>query len=112
MIIIRPWLFRLLPSPPRGMALWPFVLIRDEADRANIILLNHERIHIAQQREMLVVFFYLHYLLEYLARRTHSTHYAAYRMLSAEREAFENQGSLDYIKQRTPYAWLKQTFTR
>lgn len=66
-------------------------------------LLNHERIHTAQQREMLFVFFYVAYLLEWLLRLPMRGN--AYRNISFEREAYANQRDPDYLSHRRCYAW-------
>lgn len=68
-------------------------------------LINHERIHTAQILEMGIVGFYLWYLVEWLVRLVR--HGNAYRRLSMEREAYENQRDLDYLKHRRHYAWRK-----
>ncbi len=68
-------------------------------------LMNHERIHSAQQREMLFIFFYLFYVAEWLVRLLMRGN--AYRNISFEREAYENQRNLDYLKTRRHYAWRK-----
>lgn len=68
-------------------------------------LINHERIHTAQQREMLFVFFYLFYMLEWLVRLPMKGN--AYRNISFEREAYANQRNLDYLKSRPFYAWRR-----
>ena len=66
-------------------------------------MMNHERIHTAQQREMLFVFFYLAYLMEWLVRLPMPGN--AYRNISFEREAYANQRDLNYLKSRRLYAW-------
>jgi len=66
-------------------------------------LINHERIHTAQQREMLFVFFYLFYLIEWLVRLPMRGN--AYLNISFEREAYANQRNLDYLDERRHYAW-------
>jgi len=66
-------------------------------------LMNHERIHTAQQREMLFVFFYLFYFIEWLVRLPMRGN--AYRNISFEREAYSNQRNLDYLKTRRHFAW-------
>ena len=66
-------------------------------------LMNHERIHSAQQREMLFVFFYLAYLVEWISRLPMRGN--AYRNISFEREAYANQRNLDYLHTRRPFAW-------
>ena len=66
-------------------------------------LINHERIHTAQQREMLFVFFYLAYLAEWLTRLPMRGN--AYRNISFEREAYAHQRDLHYLESRRHYAW-------
>ena len=68
-------------------------------------MMNHERIHTAQQREMLYVFFYIAYVLEWLVRQPMRGN--AYRNLTFEREAYANQRNLDYLHHRPHYAWRR-----
>ena len=68
-------------------------------------LMNHERIHTAQQREMLYVFFYVAYLVEWLVRLPMRGN--AYRNISFEREAYANQRNLNYLHNRRHYAWRR-----
>lgn len=86
-----------------GITLWPFIVLRekykDSTSPRTKILVNHEKIHLAQQRECLVIPFYLIYLVEFI--------FKGYRGISFEREAFENDDDLDYLKKRKPYAWRK-----
>jgi hypothetical protein len=67
-------------------------------------LLNHERIHTRQMLEMLIVGFYLWYVIEWLIRLPMKGN--AYRSISFEREAYANEGNLNYLKQRKLYSWL------
>jgi len=66
-------------------------------------LINHERIHTAQQRELLFLPFYFAYLLEWLIRLPMRGN--AYRNISFEREAYANQRNLQYLDSRRHYAW-------
>jgi len=68
-------------------------------------MMNHERIHTAQQREMLFVFFYLAYFMEWLVRLPMRGN--AYRNISFEREAYANQRNLDYLQSRPHFAWRR-----
>ena len=68
-------------------------------------LINHERIHTAQLLEMGIIGFYIWYLVEWLVRLVQRG--SAYRRLSMEREAYENQRDLDYLKHRKHFAWRK-----
>jgi len=99
MIIVRiPFLW------VEGMALFPLVLVR--TPRPDAILLHHERIHLRQQLELGVLPFYLWYLIEYGIRRLqYRDHYAAYRNISFEREAFANEQDLSYWETRKHYGF-------
>jgi len=73
-----------------------------------VILLNLERIHIAQQKELLVLFFYIWYVVEFLIRLIISKDYnTAYMNVSFEREAYCNETNFEYIKKRPRWAFLK-----
>lgn len=90
-----------------GMAIWPFIIVRYKAT-ASDRLINHERIHLAQQAEMLVVFFYIWYTLEYIVRLIqYRDSMKAYKNISFEREAFANDADFDYLKKREKYSFLK-----
>ena len=69
---------------------------------------NHEHIHTLQQRELLFLGFYLLYVSEWLLKLAYSRNFfKAYRNISFEREAYDNQNRLDYSSTRCHYAWLK-----
>jgi len=48
------------------MALFPFILVNNKSLLTDAILINHERIHLRQQAELLVIPFYVLYLINYL----------------------------------------------
>lgn len=90
------------------MTLWPFVVVKNHSLKEDAIFLNHESIHLRQQAELLIVFFYLWYGLEFLLRLIqYQNRYKAYRNISFEREAYEKEGNFDYLKQRSAYGFLK-----
>jgi len=91
-----------------GMALFPFVLIRKRELNENKIFINHERIHLRQQIEMLILPFYFFYLLNYCINRfKYKNHDQAYRNICFEREAYKNESNLSYLSLRKLYSWLK-----
>lgn len=71
----------------------------------SVLTLNHERIHTAQMKEMLYVGFYVWYFVEWLIRLLGKGN--AYRNISFEREAFDNDEDLTYLASRKRFAWLK-----
>lgn len=90
-----------------AMALWPFILVREASLKKDSVLMFHERIHLRQQLEMLVILFYLWYVLEYLIRRIGGKgHRSAYRSLSFEREAYSNEKDPDFLKSRPFWNFL------
>jgi len=87
----------------------PFLFVARGFDIRKIpVTLNHERIHARQQGEMLWIFFFIWYFIEYLVRLLiYRSHNRAYRNISFEREAYENAGNPDYLKKRKIYSWVK-----
>lgn len=80
--------------------------------RRNVTLsattLNHEYIHTLQQREMLFLFFYIIYIIEWLIRLIiYRDRLKAYRNISFEREAYNHEADFKYVKSRHLYAWTR-----
>ena len=102
----------IIPRGFSGITLFPFVFLKREEQKSNTVLLNHEKIHLKQQIEMLVVFFYLWYGIEFLIRFIqYGNRREAYLNISFEREAYCNESNFGYIKKRpiwafTKYIWL------
>ncbi len=90
------------------MALWPFVILKHHELKERTVFINHERIHLRQQAELLVVFFYLWYGLEFLFRWIqYKNRRQAYRNISFEREAYAQESNSAYLKNRKAYSFLK-----
>ena len=97
--------------PFRGFTainLFGFIFARKEYEPLAKRTLNHEAIHTEQMKEMLYVFFYLWYVIEWLVRLVqYRNARMAYRNISFEREAYMNQGNMGYLQGRGRYAWWK-----
>ncbi len=94
--------------PYSAMALYPFILVKREEMKQNVILIHHEKIHHRQQLELLIVPFYLLYLFNYLYNLLrYRNHYKAYREIIFEREAFQMDNDLDYLSRRKMFAFVK-----
>ena len=90
------------------MAIFPFILLRDRRMKDNHILINHERIHLLQQAELLIIPFYLWYVMEYLMRlAVYRNKKEAYHNISFEREAYSNEKNLNYLKNRSFWGFIK-----
>lgn len=98
----------LTPRGFRGLTFYPFVFLADKDDKLNKVFINHERIHIRQQLELLILPFYLLYFTEYLFRLIqYKDRKEAYFNISFEREAYKNEKDLNYLKQRSFWRFLK-----
>ena len=72
-----------------AITIWPFIFYRANM---NNIDLNHENIHGEQQKELLIIPFYLIYLVEWI--------FKGYENISFEKEAYKNQNNLSYLNSR------------
>jgi hypothetical protein len=98
----------LIPKGFRGLALFPFVFVKYQDDLANKIMIHHEKIHLRQQLELLVLPFFVWYFVEYAVRLLqYRNSNLAYRNISFEREAYANETDFDYLKMRTLFSFLK-----
>lgn len=97
----------LLPIGKRYGAINIFGILFAKRDmRLSPEVINHERIHTAQMRELLYLPFYFFYVLEWLWRliQCRGDSYAAYRRLSFEREAYAYGPDLSYLPHRRHFA--------
>ncbi|MDD7888177.1 hypothetical protein [Flavivirga sp. 57AJ16] len=105
MVLISKYL---VPKGYTGLTIFPFVFLRSKHSKKDAALMNHEKIHLKQQLEMLIIPFYLIYTIEFLVRLFQYKKWnLAYRNISFEREAYANEFHLDYIKHRPFWQFLK-----
>ena len=98
----------LTPRGFRGLTFYPFVFLADKDDKLNEVFINHEKIHIRQQLELLIVPFYLWYFIEYLIRLLQfRNRKKAYYSISFEKEAYANEKDLEYLKSRSFWRFLR-----
>ena len=90
-----------------AMACVWWIFVRNDV-RVTTNVLRHESIHLRQQKEMLVIFFFLWYGIEWLIRLIqYRNAMTAYKNISFEREAYANQDSIDYLDIRKPFSFIK-----
>lgn len=71
-------------------------------------VINHEKIHTAQQRELLFLPFYVLYGIEWrLKFLKYRSWKDTYYNISFEREAYTHGNDLSYLPQRSNYSWIK-----
>ena len=88
-----------------AITLFPFIISRTQMDAE---VLQHETIHILQQKELFVVFFYMLYGWDYLrGYMKFRDKELAYRRIRFEQEAYSHQATGYYLENRKPYSWKK-----
>ncbi|WP_347374070.1 hypothetical protein [Aequorivita sp. Q41] len=104
-LLVRPQLLR---KNFNGMTVWPFVIIKHQGLKKDVVFINHECIHLKQQAELLVVFFYLWYGIEFLFRWVQfKNRFEAYRNISFEREAYFFEKDTAYLKTRNAFGFMQ-----
>lgn len=96
-----------VPNGYRAITLYPFIFVRNDSDKFDKILINHETIHIQQQKELLVIPFYVWYVLEWLIKVfIYKSFNNAYLNICFEREAYCNEENIDYLKTRKRFSFF------
>ena len=104
MIVISKY----LPKRVIGLTVFPFVFLKQKDMRFNSILINHERIHLRQQLELLVLPFYIIYSIEFCVNWIkYKNVNTAYYNISFEKEAYQNEKDLLYLKSRPNWSFRK-----
>lgn len=104
MLIIIEFIF---PSNFNALAIWPFIFLRGKELKHDAILLNHEKIHLKQQKELLWIFFFLIYFFEFLAKIViYKKPKLAYRNISFEREAYGNEQNFHYSDKKNYWSFI------
>ena len=96
---------KIIPFPGyKAINLFGILFVREGAKISEQDL-NHESIHTAQMKEMLYIFFYIWYIVEWVIRLFKKGN--AYRNISFEQEAYNNEGNLEYLNNRKHYEQFK-----
>ena len=98
----------LVPKGYLGITIFPFIFLKRKELKLNQSLVNHEKIHLRQQLELLVIPFYIVYAVEFFIRLVYFKNWdSAYKNTSFEREAYCNEKDLEYLKHRKFWNFLK-----
>jgi hypothetical protein len=93
----------------QASAMFPIIFVNRNIKSKKVynIAINHERIHLRQQLELLIIPFYLWYFLEYfLYLIAYHDHYKAYRSIRFEKECWKHDKDLTYLSHRKPYNYI------
>ncbi|MFD1768547.1 hypothetical protein [Sphingobacterium suaedae] len=106
-IVSRFWTNFFSGRRAAAVTIFPFIFLLDRICLQDRILLNHERIHMVQALELLVVPFYLWYVIEFLVRYFYYGNFRkAYLSISFEREAYTNETNMGYVKNRKIWSFV------
>lgn len=98
----------IVPNGYLGITIFPFVLLKTKTLLVDAVLINHERIHLKQQLELLIVPFLIWYSIEFIIRLIIYKNWSrAYRNISFEREAYSKESCLEYLNDRKFWSFLK-----
>lgn len=90
------------------MNLFGVLFVRNDlAHKLTSEVINHEEIHTAQIKELAYVPFYLLYGLNFVLNMFTAD---PYRSIIFEREAYENDGNLEYLKTRKKFATFSKKY--
>jgi len=97
----------LLAPKFNAITIWPFILLKDKLLKNDKVLMHHEKIHYKQQIEMLVIPFFIWYFIEFSIRLLiYRNWMKAYFNISFEREAYQNEKNLTYLRDRKFWFFL------
>ena len=97
-----------MPRGYIGITIFPFMFLKYSALKGNAVLINHEKIHLKQQLELLIIPFFIIYTVEFLIRLFQYKKWElAYRNISFEREAYNNEKDFNYLETRGPFNFMK-----
>jgi len=95
--------------PPKDFGainLFGLIIVRKDYGKLTDAEKNHELIHTRQMLEMLIIFFYLSYIIEWLIRLIqYRDRLKAYENISYEREAYGCMHNLTYLKDRQMFSF-------
>jgi hypothetical protein len=89
-----------------AITIYPFIFIHKEYKEDKVIV-NHEKIHLKQQVELLWIGFFIWYVVEFLIKLVkYKNWHLAYRNISFEKEAYVNETNLEYIQNRKFFSFM------
>jgi len=86
-----------------AITLYPFIVSREVMSDD---VLNHESIHIVQQKELFVVFFYMLYAWDWIVGLIkYRDKQKAYFRIRFEQEAYDQMCTEEYLAKRKKFSW-------
>ena len=103
-IILNKW----VPKGFAGITLFPCIFVAHKKWLQNAAFINHEKIHLRQQLELLILPFFIWYGFEFILRLIqYRNKRKAYRNISFEREAYANEANKKYLQNRRLFSFIR-----
>ena len=107
-IVSKFWTIVFSFGKANAITIFPFIFLRYRIFKLVEQLIRHERIHLRQALELGIVFFYLWYLCEFVLRFIRFKNFdRAYRNISFEREAYQQEHDPDYLLRRKLWSFCR-----
>ena len=106
MLIFSKYLF--VSKSFNAITIWPFIILRDKGLKLDRVVINHEKIHLMQQVELLWIFFFIWYWAEFCINLLRYRDFMkSYYQIGFEKEAYANEYDPDYLQKRKFWSFLK-----
>jgi hypothetical protein len=102
-VVVNKWL---VPPMAGGITIFPFIFLRSNQYLTKRVI-THERIHLRQQLELLVVPFFVLYILNGIVNIVLMSKPDFYRTILFEKECFANEHDSRYLHTMKWYSWIK-----
>lgn len=90
-----------MPKGYRGITLFPFIILNNVQLKKDAVIINHEKIHIRQQLELLIFPFFIWYSIEFILKYFKYKNWnKAYSSISFEKEAYQNEKDIKFLTRR------------
>lgn len=91
-----------------ALAIWPFIILKSRNLQYDKVIINHEKIHLRQQIELLWLLYFVWYLVEFIIHWIRLGDFMkAYYAISFEKEAYKHEGDPEYLRKRKFWQFLK-----
>ncbi len=97
-----------------GIARFPFIILRSSYKvNPDMGIINHERIHLYQQAECLILIWWFIWVIEVIFKSLYYRSFSkVYYSLSFEREAYSNQDNSSYLDNRKWFSFIKYIYMK
>jgi hypothetical protein len=109
-----PSYFEFMNNDALSLMLFPYIFVRSKKELENKTdydyreIINHEKIHFQQCKELFVIGFYFMFMFEWFINLIKKfSLWEAYLCIRFEQEAYENMTNFDYLKKREPYSFTR-----